>query len=305
MPTEKSLLKDRIESGKPLLIAEISPPQSGDPELVRAVARRYVGKVHALGVSDNRDGACMSALAAASLLVQEGIEPILHMVTRDRNRIALVSDYLGAQALGIRNVLCTTGTHQTLGPARAAKNVFDIDSIQLIRTLANLSNDGAIVGEASLNGAAPICLGAVANPYADPVEMQVLRLAKKVSAGAQFLISQPIFDLERFRAFWDKAAQRGIAEKAAVLLGVRVLTDAASARNYAARRPSPMIPEALLARLSSKTDTSAQRAVGIDIATETIQQLSGLKGVRGFEIRADGDDEAALEVMQRSGLGVN
>jgi methylenetetrahydrofolate reductase (NADPH) len=305
MPTQESFLKNRIESGKPLLVAEISPPKSGDPGLVRALARRYVGKVHALGVSDNRDGVCMSALAAASLLVQEGIEPILHMVTRDRNRIALVSDYLGAQALGIRNVLCTTGTHQTLGPARAAKNVFDIDSIQLIRTLANLSNDGAIVGEASLNGAAPICLGAVANPYADPVEMQVLRLAKKVSAGAQFLISQPIFDLDRFRVFWDKAAQRGIAEKAAVLLGVRVLTNAASARHYAARRPSPIIPDALLVRLSSKTDTSAQRTVGIDIATETIQQLSSLKGVRGFEIRADGDDEAALEVMQRSGLGVD
>ncbi len=305
MLTEKSVLNKRIESGKPLLVAEISPPKSGDPELVRAVARRYVGKVHALGVSDNREGVYMSALAAASLLVQEGIEPILHMATRDRNRIALVSDYLGAQALGIRNVLCTTGTHQTLGPARAAKNVFDIDSIQLIRTFANLTNDGAIVGEASLNGAPPVCLGAVANPYADPVEMQVLRLAKKVSAGAQFLISQPIFDLERFRAFWDKVAQRGIAEKAAVLLGIRVLTDAASARNYAARHPSPMISDALLARLSSKTDTSAQRAVGIDIATATIQQLSNLKGVRGFEIRADGDDEAALEVMQRSGLGVD
>ena len=293
MPTEKSFLKKQIESGKPLLVAEISPPKSGDPGLVRAIASRYVGKVHALGVSDNRDGVCMSALAAALLLAQESIEPILHVVTRDRNRIALVSDYLGAQALGIRNVLCTTGTHQTLGPARAAKNVFDIDSIQLIRTFANL------------NGAPPMCLGAVANPYADPVEMQVLRLAKKVSAGAQFLISQPIFDLERFRAFWDKAAQRGIAEKAAVLLGIRVLTDAASARSYAARHPSPMIPEALLVRLSSETDKSAQRAVGIDIATETIQQLSSLKGVRGFEIRADGDDEAALEVMQRSGLRVD
>jgi len=293
MPTEKSFLKKQIESGKPLLVAEISPPKSGDPGLVRAAARRYIGKVHALGVSDNRDGVCMSALAAALLLAQESIEPILHVVTRDRNRIALVSDYLGAQALGIRNVLCTTGTHQTLGPARAAKNVFDIDSIQLIRTFANL------------NGAPPMCLGAVANPYADPVEMQVLRLAKKVSAGAQFLISQPIFDLERFRAFWDKAAQRGIAEKAAVLLGVCVLTDAASARNYAARHPSPMIPEALLVRMSSETDKSAQRAVGIDIATETIQQLSSLKGVRGFEIRADGDDEAALEVMQRSGLRVD
>jgi len=247
----------------------------------------------------------MSALAAASLLIDERVEPILHMVTRDRNRIALISDYLGAQALGIRNVLCTTGTHQTLGPARAAKNVFDIDSIQLIRVFANLTKNGAIVGEAYFNGTPPICLGAVANAYADPMEMQVLRLAKKVSAGAQFLISQPIFDIERFRAFWDKVTQRGIAEKVAILLGVCVLTDAASAHSYAGRHPSPMIPDALLARLSSKADKSAQRAVGIDIATEIIQQLCSLKGARGFEIRADGDDEAALEVMQRAGLGVN
>jgi methylenetetrahydrofolate reductase (NADPH) len=247
----------------------------------------------------------LSALAAASLLVREGIEPILHMVTRDRNRIALVSDYLGAQALGVRNVLCTTGTHQTLGPARAAKNVFDIDSIQLIGTLACLSDDASLVGEAALDGAPPMCLGGVANPYADPVEMQVLRLVKKVTAGARFLISQPIFDVERFRAFWDKAAARGIAEKAAVLLGVHVLTGAAEARDCAARRPAPMIPEALLERLSAKSGKDAQRAVGIDIAAETVEQLSGLTGVRGFELRADGDDEAVLEVMRRTGLKVD
>ena len=117
---DKSDLQARIQSGKQLLIAELSPPKSGDPESVRRLAKMYAGKVHALGVSDNRDGAAMSALAAASLVVREGIEPILHVVTRDRNRIALISECLGAQALGIRNILCTTGTHQTLGPARAA-----------------------------------------------------------------------------------------------------------------------------------------------------------------------------------------
>jgi methylenetetrahydrofolate reductase (NADPH) len=299
------MLHERIESGESIVIAEVSPPKSGDPWLVRATAKNYAGKVHALGVSDNRDGVCMSALAAASLLVQEGVEPILHMVTRDRNRIALVSDYLGAQALGIRNVLCTTGTHQTLGPASAAKNVFDVDSVQLIRTLANLAKDGSVVGEASFNGARPLCLGAVATPYADPVDMQVLRLAKKVSAGAQFLISQPVFDLERFRAFWYKVTQRGIHKKAAVLAGVRVLTDAEKARIYAAGRPRPMIPDALLERLSSQPDRAAERAAGIEIAVETLRQLSDLKGLRGFEIRADGDDEAALEVLERAGLGVD
>jgi len=298
-------LQERIELGKSIVIAEVSPPKGSDPWLVRAAAKKYAGKVHALGVSDNRDGVCMSALAAASLLVQEGVEPILHMVTRDRNRIALVSDYLGAQALGVRNVLCTTGTHQTLGPASAAKNVFDVDSVQLIRVLASLPTDGSVVGEVSFNGAHPLCVGAVATPYADPVEMQVLRLSKKVAAGAQFLISQPVFDLERFRSFWDKVTQRGMHKAAAFLAGVCVLTEAESARRYAARRPRPMIPDAVLNRLSSQPEKDAQRATGIEIAVETLGQLSDVKGLRGFAVHADGDDEAALEVIERAGLGVH
>jgi len=305
MQEHKSLLERRIESGSGILVAEISPPKSADPDLVRAAARRYAGRVHALGVSDNRDGVCMSAVAAAALLVEAGIEPILHMVTRDRNRIALVSDYLGARALGIRNVLCTTGTHQTIGPARAARNVFDIDSVQLLCSLANLADDASLVGEICLDGASRMCLGAVASPYADPVEMQVMRLAKKVTAGARFLITQPIFDQVRFKAFWDKATQRGIPEQVAVVAGIRVLTDAASAKSYAAKRPNPILPDALLERLESKGDHKAQRAIGIQIAIETIAQLSHLKGIRGFEIRAEGDDEAVLEVIEQAGLGVD
>src|SRR6202140_5549074 len=131
MALEKTELHKRIESGKPVLVAEMSPPRGGDPAPVRAAARQFAGKVHALGVSDNRDGVGMSATAPAALILAEGVEPILHMTTRDRNRIALVSDCLGAQAMGVRNLLCTSGTHQTLGPCRKAKNVFDIDSIQL------------------------------------------------------------------------------------------------------------------------------------------------------------------------------
>ena len=141
---ERTNLRERIESGKSILIAEVSPPASDDAAAVRAVADRYAGKVHALGVSDNRDRVCMSALAAASLVASGGVEPILHIVTRDRNRIALISECLGAQALGIRNILCTTGTHQTLGQFRAARNVFDIDSIQLLQTYARLGEDGIL-----------------------------------------------------------------------------------------------------------------------------------------------------------------
>ena len=177
------------------------------------MAKRFAGKVHALGISDNRDRVGMSALAAASLVAGQGVEPILHVTTRDRNRIALVSEVLGAQALGIRNILCTSGTHQTLGHFRAAKNVFDVDVIQLLQTCANLANDAALVGEEAIAGADGFCLGAVASPNADPLELQMIRLGKKVAAGAGFLVSQPVYDLERFDAWWDEVSRAGCTRR--------------------------------------------------------------------------------------------
>jgi len=303
MVQERTDLDKRIESGRQIVVAELAPPLCGDPSSVRDVARRYVGKVHALGVSDNRDGVCMSALVAASLAKGVGVEPILHVVTRDRNRIALVSDYLGAQALGIRNLLCTSGTHQTLGRARAAKNVFDIDSIQLLEAYAGLAADGRVVGEAGISGCGPVCLGAAAAPCADPVEMQLLRLAKKVAAGARFLITDPVFDLDRFHSWWTEVTRRGIHQRVAILAGIRLLTSADEAQAYAARRPDPRVPDTVVERIASASDSSDQRAAGIEIAIETVGQLSGTKGLRGFQIAGDG--KAALEVIERSGLGTD
>jgi methylenetetrahydrofolate reductase (NADPH) len=243
----------------------------------------------------------MSALAAASLVAAEGVEPILHVVTRDRNRIALASECLGAHALGVRNLLCTTGTHQTLGSCHGARNVFDIDSIQLLRMCDDLPSSRAVLGANGLQCAGSFCLGAVAAPYADPLEMQVARLAKKAGAGAKFLITQPVFDLERFETWWNEVTRAGIHEKVAILAGIRPLTDAEGAKAWAETPPRPMIPDAVLARLSSKADASAQRTAGIDLACETIERLSELEGLRGFEIQPDGDDDAAIEVIEKSG----
>ncbi|MHC4402988.1 MAG: methylenetetrahydrofolate reductase [Planctomycetota bacterium] len=304
MPGAKTDLHRRIESNQRIVIAEISPPPSGNPTPVADRAKRYAGKVHALGVSDNRDRVCMSALAAASLVAAEGVEPILHVVTRDRNRIALVSEYLGAQALGIRNLLCTTGTHQTLIRPRAAKNVFDVDSVQLLQVYSNLANDGRAVGEEAIDGAAPACLGGVATPYADPLEMQLLRLSKKVAAGAHFLVTQPVFDLDRFEAWWKEVLKRGVHRQVAVLAGVCVLTSAEQAKTRADKRPDPIVPDGVLGRLVSQADPSAQRAEGIAVAVETVKRLAGLDGLRGFSI-SGGDDAAAVEVMQQSGLEVD
>jgi methylenetetrahydrofolate reductase (NADPH) len=297
-------LQTRIGSGKQILVAEISPPKSGNAMQVRERARLYAGKVHALGVSDNMHGASMSALAAASLVAQEGLEPILHVVTRDRNRIALVSECLGAQALGIRSILCTTGTHQTLGPARSAKNVFDLDSVQLLQTYANLMTDGSVVGEEPFEGAGPYCLGAAVNQHADPPEMQMMRVAKKVKAGAQFLITQPVFDLERFETFWTEVTNQGYHEKVAIIAGIRLLNGAETAKAYAGSRPHPKIPETVLDRFAANTAPEKQQAEGIAIAVDTVQRLSQLPGLRGFEIRGEGLDAAALSVIEQSGLGV-
>ena len=296
-------LQERIAAGKPLLIAEISPPRGADPAPVRAIAKRCAGKVHALGISDNRDRVSMAALAAAAIVAAEGVEPILHVTTRDRNRIALVSELLGAQALGIRNVLCTSGSHQTLGRFRAAKNVYDIDSIQLLQTCANLAGDCKLLSEDGIAGAGPFCLGGVASPDADPLELQVSRLLKKAAAGATFLITQPVFDLERFGAWWKEVTRRGIHEKVAIVAGIQPLgQEELTAVREGKRRPYN-IPAALIERVASKGDSASQRAAAIEIAVETIASLSGCKGLRGFGICGDGDSDAALTVIEKSGLG--
>jgi methylenetetrahydrofolate reductase (NADPH) len=303
MSMQATSLQERVASGKALLLAEITPPTGVDPAPLQTAAKRYVGKVHAVGVSDNRDRVAMSALAAASLVKAEGLEPILHVTTRDRNRIALVSEALGAQALGIRNLLCTSGTHQTLGHYRAAKNVYDIDAVQLLQTYANLAHDCGLLGEGGFAGAGPFCLGAVASPDADPRELQLVRLAKKTRAGASFLITQPVYDVERFEAWWQEVTRRGLPDQVAIVAGIQPLTNGQLAQ--AGERPLPKIPAAVVGRVVSKTEPGARRAAAIEIALETICRLSSLGGLRGFSISADGDHEAALEIIEKSGLGSN
>ena len=300
---EKTALQQRIQSGQPLLLAEITPPLGSDPAPVREAARNLAGKVHAVGVTDNRDRVAMSALAASALVAAEGVEPVLHVTTRDRNRIALVSECLGAQALGVRNLLCTSGSHQTLGPYRAARNVYDVDAIQLLRTYAGLDSNATLVGEERIADAGPFCLGAVAAPYADPLELQMLRLVKKIQAGAQFLISEPVYDLERFAAWWTAVVRRGLHERAAFLAGIRPLTAAREAELLAESRPLPRIPKALRGRLAGADGAMAQRAAGIQIARETVERLAKLEGLRGFAVGA-GDVTLVLETLEKSALCV-
>jgi methylenetetrahydrofolate reductase (NADPH) len=298
-------LQQRLESGKQVVLAEISPPAEAAAAGVQQLAKRFVRKVHALGISDNRDRVGMAALAAASIVAGQGVEPILHVTTRDRNRVALVSEVLGAHALGIRNIFCTSGTHQALGRFRAAKNVYDVDVIQLLQTCSNLSSGASLVGEGPIAGAESLCLGAVASPNADPLELQMIRLGKKVSAGAGFLVSQPVYDLERFSVWWAEVSRRGLHEKVAIVAGIEPLGEHALEQVRARRHPLPRVPEAVLQQLLSKADAAARRQAAIELAVETVKRLSGTKGLRGFSIGVDGDPNAALEIIEKSGMGNN
>lgn len=298
-------LQKRIKNGKTILISEIKPPRNGDPETLKNIAYEYAGKVCALGLSDNRDDISMSAMAASSIVAQAGIEPIMHMITRDKNRIALVSDFLGAQALGINNVLLTSGTHQSLGANKTVKNVFDIDSIQLITTIAGLSKDENILGPGKIKGINSVCIGAAADPFADPIELQIMKLAKKIDAGAEFVITKPVFSVEGFKVWWEKVCAKGLQEKAAIIAGIKICTGSDVMKKLAESRPDPKIPEVLLSKMSSLTGKSEMREQGIRIALDIIKELSLLKGLRGFEINCEEDPDAVIDVINQSALAEN
>lgn len=292
MQQEKSILQQRIESGKRILLAEIAPPKGPDIKELKDLAKKFSGKALALGISDNRDDVRMSALAAASIMQGEGVETIVHMVTRDRNRTALYSDCIGAQALGVHNILCTSGTHQTLLPFYTAKNVYDIDATLLLKICKD-------VEKTSNHNATPLCLGAVTSPYADPIELQLPRLAQKIFVGAQFVITQPIFDLDRFDAWWKEVSNRGLHEKAAMIAGIKILSTPAVTKAFAEKRPSTMMPPTIIQRLSSKSASDACRKEGIAVALEIIERLSANSGLRGFEVSCDEDPDAAVEVLEK------
>ncbi|MBN1757813.1 MAG: methylenetetrahydrofolate reductase [Chitinispirillaceae bacterium] len=286
MPQEKKTLQQRIESGKRIIITEIAPPENGNAALVRETAGTFSGKVHAIGVSDNRERIGMSALVVSALVKEAGGEPILHMSTRDRNRAALSSDCLGAHALGIRNILCTSGTHQTLLPFPTVKNVFDIDATVLLQHCRELERKAGME--------VPFCLGAVASPFADPAELQLVRLAQKVHVGAGFFVTQPVFDVERFGTWCKEIVSRQLHTKAACIAGVQIVTDAAQARELAVKRPDPLLPEAVIERLEKAGDA---RAEGIALARETIEKVLSFEGVRGISVICDEDPTAVLEVL--------
>ena len=297
-----SRLKRVLDTGEFAVTGECGPPKGADPEVILKKAELLRGKVDAVNVTDNQTAIVrMSSLAACALLKTAGLDPVLQMVVRDRNRIALQSDILGASALGISNVLCLSGDHQSFGNQSEAMGVFDLDSIQFVQVVNTMRAEGTILGGDSLNKPPELFIGAAANPFADPFKFRVVRLSKKIAAGADFIQTQCIYNLERFEAWLTMARDRGLTKRAYILGGVTPLKSPGMAR-YMKNRVSGMdIPDEVIKRMEG-VKKEKQREEGIRICVETILKLKEIKGVKGVHVMAIEWEEAVGEIVERAGL---
>ncbi len=260
------------------------------------------GVPSAVNVADNPFGIGISSMAGSVALAKSGIEPIYQVVTRDRNRIAIQSDLLGAASLGITGVLCLSGYHQTLTDNPGAANVYDIDSTQLIAMVKKMRDCGELLNGAKIGGAFPMVIGAVANPYLAPIELNVLRLSQKVGAGADFIQTHAVFDADAFAGWLGAVAREGIADRTAIIAGVCVLESADEAAMLAERYTDFHIPASIIERMKAAGDAQAQKKEGIAICCETIAKIQSMKGLRGVHIISGGREECVPEILRASGL---
>lgn len=297
-----SKLARTLAAGNFAVTAECGPPQGADPQPIKDKASLIKDTVDAVNVTDNQTAVVrLSSLASAVVLKRMGLEPVLQMVTRDRNRIALQSDLLGAAALGIENVLCLTGDHQSFGNQKNARGVFDLDSIQLVHTAKAMRDDGVLVDGTELESSPALFIGAAANPFADPLGFRVIRLAKKVSAGADFIQTQCIYNNARFEEWLTQAREEGLTEKVYILGGVTPFKSARMAKYMKENVAGMDVPDDLLDRIKG-VPSKNQAAEGIKMAVETIQWLKSLKGLAGLHLMAIGWEEKVPEILEAAGL---
>jgi methylenetetrahydrofolate reductase (NADPH) len=297
-----SKLEKILRSGQFAVTGECGPPRGADPEVIRKKCQLLKNNADAFNITDNQTSVVrMSSISSAVIMMQEGMEPVMQMVCRDRNRIAIQSDILGGAALGVNNMLCLSGDHQKFGDHPSAKNVFDLDSIQLIQTVRGMRDNGKFLGGDEIKGVPKLFIGAAENPFADPFEIRVPRLAKKVAAGVEFIQTQCIFNVKKFGEWMKGVVERGLHEHVFILGGVTPFKSFGMARYMANNVPGMDVPDELLKRMKD-TPKEKQAEEGITIAVETIQQLREMKGIAGVHIMAIEWEEKVGEIAQKAGL---
>ena len=298
-----SNLERVLESGKFAVTAEIGPPKNADPEVVRRKARIMKGYIDAFNVTDGQTAVVRMASWAACLIGrEEGIDPIVQMTCRDRNRIALQMDILGIAALGINNVLCLTGDYVTMGNHPSAKPVYDLDSIQLIKVVKSMRDEKRFQNGEEMDVEPRLYIGAVSNPFGGyPLQVDVLRLEKKVEAGADFIQTQCVFNLEKFEEWMKLVRQKRLHERVHILAGITPLKSYRMAKYMNENVPGIEIPEKILSRMSSVPKEQAGEE-GINICVEIIEKLKEVEGVHGIHIMAIGWEDVVPELVKRAKL---
>lgn len=281
-----SNLEKVLKAGHFAFTGEVGPPRGTDVEAVKKKAGFLKGMVDSVNITDNQTAMVrMSSWAASIILLSEGLEPNYQMVCRDRNRLAMQSDILGASAHGIKNMLCLSGDHQQFGDHPQAKGVFDIDSMQLINMVKKMRDDGKFLGGADIDSPPEIFIGAAANPFADPFEWRVHRLAKKINAGADFIQTQCIYNMGKMREWIKQANDMGLTEKVYILAGVTPMKGLGMARYMKNNVPGMDVPDEIINRLKG-VDKKKQADEGIKMACEQIEEFKEMKGVAGVHLMA-------------------
>ena len=285
------------------ITAEIGPPKGSDAQKIRNKAEFLRNSADAFNITDNQTAVVrMSSIAGCMILLQMNMEPIMQMTCRDRNRICLQSDVLGAAALGVRNILCLTGDHQSFGNHPAAKGVFDIDSIQLLQIIKNMRDAGIFQsGDPLLAGRPSVYLGAAANPYADPFEAQVDHLRKKIDAGAEFIQTQSVYNVEKFSRWMDDVRSQGLDKRVHILAGITPLKSVKMAERMKFHVPGTDVPDVVYQRIQQASDPAKE---GYAIALETIRELKPLSGIHGIHITALFWEEIIPSLVKDAGLTV-
>jgi len=299
----KSNLERVLEAGHFAVTGELGPPASADPEVIRKKAKILNGHVDAFNITDGQTAVVrMASWAAAVMGKQEGMDPIVQMTCRDRNRIALQMDVLGIAALGISNMLCLTGDHQKFGNHPAARGVYDLDSIQLLKMVRDMRDEKKFQCGDEMAVEPRLFIGAAENPFADPFEFRVPRLAKKVEAGADFIQTQIVYNVGKFAEWMKGVRDRGLHERVKILAGVAPIKSMGAARYMKTRVPGMDVPDSVIERLQGATTKEQVSKEGINLCVDIIKQVREIEGVAGIHLMAIEWEEVVPEIVEAAGL---